>query len=93
MTILGGAGIGAGAVLTTDELTNDSYLNERGVFATVEIPGHGDTRIPGWPVQMSNSRVAIEAAPAAGADTETILANILSYSPEQIAELSELGVV
>lgn len=87
MRRLGDAGIPAGAVLDTMELSNDPELNRRGIFVTVKHPVRGDFKMPGWPVKMSASNVPIVAAPLLGANTEEVYSRILGLSKEEIADL------
>jgi formyl-CoA transferase len=87
METLGNAGIPAGAVFDTDELINDPYLRERGMFATVDHPVRGQLTMPGWPVKMSDSCVPLTAAPLLGQDNSQIYGELLGYTPEEIAAL------
>ncbi len=87
MKRLGDAGIPAGAVLDTMELSGDPDLNRRGIFVTVKHPVRGDFKMPGWPVKMSASNVPIIAAPLLGADTEEVYSRVLGLSKEEIAAL------
>lgn len=93
MSLLGGAGVGAGAVLTTEDLINDPYLRERGTFATFTHPSAGEITIPGWPVHMSESKVEVTAAPEAGQHTEEVLCERLSMTTEELGRLREQGAV
>ena len=87
MTTLGEAGVPAGAVFDTMELSSDPHLRRRGVFVTVKHPVRGDFLMPGWPVQMSASKVPIEAAPLLGADNHAVYGGLLGLSAEEIAAL------
>ncbi|MBV9860062.1 MAG: CoA transferase [Alphaproteobacteria bacterium] len=89
MTRLGDAGIPAGAVLDTMELSEDPDLNRRGTFVTVKHPVRGDFKMPGWPVKMSECAVPITAAPLLGADTEEVYGTLLDLSAEEIQSLRE----
>jgi formyl-CoA transferase len=94
MDTLGRAGAGAGATLTTDDLVQDPYLLERGVFSTVERADGSTWVIPGWPVQMSRSRVPVVAAPhEPGQDNEAVFGSLLGLSAEEIAALRGAGAV
>src|SRR5207302_10079786 len=55
METLGSAGIPAGAVFDTDELMNDSFLRERGLFFNVDHPVRGKVSMNGWQVKMTET--------------------------------------
>jgi formyl-CoA transferase len=93
MDTLGRAGVPAGAVFDTDELLNDPFLRERGMFATVNHPKRGEVTMPGWPVKMSDSCVPIEAAPLLGQDNAAIYAELLGRTPDQLEALRREGVI
>jgi formyl-CoA transferase len=93
MTLLGEQQIGVGPVLSTDELTRDAYLLERGAMAAIDVPDRGRTVIPGWPVHMSASPVEFTAPHSAGADTTDVLRDLLGYDDDRIAGLRASGAV
>jgi formyl-CoA transferase len=86
MKILGEAGVPAGAVFDTMELSEDPFLNKRETFVTVNHPVRGDVKMPGWPVKMSESYVRTTASPVLGADNETVYGT-LGLSPVEIKAL------
>ncbi|MBI4191472.1 MAG: CoA transferase [Betaproteobacteria bacterium] len=87
MTALGKAGVPAGAVFDTNELLNDPHLRKRGMFVTVQHPIRGDFTMPGWPVKMSDSNVAVTTAPLLGQHNEEVYGEWLGYTPEQLGQL------
>ena len=89
MRTLGEAGVPAGAVFDTMELSEDPHLNRRGAFVTVKHPVRGDFKMPGWPVHMSESKVPIEAAPLLGADNAEVYGKLLGLTPDELAALRE----
>ena len=89
MRRLGEAGVPAGAVFDTMELSQDPHLNRRGAFVTVKHPVRGDFKMPGWPVHMSDSKVPITAAPLLGADNELVYGRLLGLTTGEIAALKE----
>jgi formyl-CoA transferase len=93
MEILGHAGIPAGAVFDTDELIHDAFLQERGMFPEVDHPVRGKLRMPGWPVQMSESSVPVAAAPLLGQDNVPIYGDLLGCTSEQIDALRAEEVI
>jgi formyl-CoA transferase len=93
MERLGSAGVPAGAVFDTLELSEDAYLRSRGVFATVQHPQRGEFTMPGWPVHMSDSKVEVTAAPLLGAHNAEVYGSLLGLSASELAELSSEGVI
>ncbi len=93
MEILGRAGVPAGAVLDTKELSDDDYLRARGVFVTVQHPVRGAFTMPGWPVHMSASHVPVTAAPLLGADNAEVFAEWLGLAEPDLAALRSDGVI
>jgi formyl-CoA transferase len=87
MTTLGQAGVPAGAVFDTNELYNDPFLRQRGMFATVQHPKRGEVTMPGWPVKMSESHVPLRAAPLLGQDNVEVYTQLLGCTPEQVDAL------
>jgi formyl-CoA transferase len=81
------AGVPAGAVLDTKDLINDEDLRQCGIFATVTHPIRGAVTIPGWPVLMSDSRVAVRSSPLLGAHTDEVLSEWLGMSEQEIRKL------
>jgi formyl-CoA transferase len=93
METLGKAGVPAGAVFSTDELFNDPFLRERGMFATIDHPIRGEVTIPGWPVKMSDSCVPVKSAPLLGQHTSEIYSELLGCSAEQLESLRAEGAI
>jgi formyl-CoA transferase len=86
MKILGEAGVPAGAVFDTLELSEDPFLNQREAFVTVRHPVRGDVKMPGWPVKMSESHVKTTASPLLGADNAAVYGS-LGLNHEEIKAL------
>lgn len=93
MEILGNAGVPAGAILSTTDLSNDSYLRKRGTMVTINHPHKGKLTIPGNSIHLSNSKVEIEPAPLLGEHNEAIFAEMINLSDEEIEQLKEEGVI
>jgi formyl-CoA transferase len=89
MKMLGEAGVAAGAIFDTHELTNDPHLRKRGTFVTVKHPVRGDFTLPGFPVKMSGSKVEVVCSPLLGEHTEAVFGEVLGLSKEQVAALRE----
>jgi formyl-CoA transferase len=93
METLGRAGVPAGAVMDTMELSEDENLRAREIFVTVDHPVRGAFTMPGWPVKLSRSRVPVTPAPLLGADNEAVYGSWLGYTREQLADLKEEGAI
>ena len=93
METLGAAGVPAGAVFDTMELSQDPSMRAREIFVTVHHPVRGELTMPGWPVKMSASYVPVTAAPLLGADNEAVYGAWLDYAPQRLAALKAEGVI
>ena len=86
------ADVAAGAGFDTHELSTDEHLRKRGTFVTVKHPVRGDFTLPGFPVKMSDSSVAVVCSPTLGQHTEKVLAELLSLKAEELQKLRAAGV-
>ncbi len=93
MELLGGAGVPAGAVFDTRELSEDPYLRQRGVFVTVQHPVRGAFTMPGWPVKLSRSPVEVTAAPLLGQHNVEVYHELLGLSEDEVARLKREEVI
>jgi crotonobetainyl-CoA:carnitine CoA-transferase CaiB-like acyl-CoA transferase len=81
------AGVPAAALATARDLVNSNHLEERGFWEP-----HGAGPLPGLPWQASFGRIS-GPAPELGADTETVLREVLDLSPDDIAALHRSGAI
>lgn len=93
MEIIGAAGIPAGAVLDTMELTNDKTFEERGIFQTIQHPGVGEFRMPAWPVRFGGKPPTITPAPLLGQHTADVLQDWLGLDAATADGLKQARVV
>ena len=93
MEILGKAGVPAGAVLSTLDITKDSYLKKRGTIVTIHHPERGKITIPGNSIKLSNSKVTIEPAPLLGEHTKEILSEYCDLTDGEFEKLKEKEVI
>jgi crotonobetainyl-CoA:carnitine CoA-transferase CaiB-like acyl-CoA transferase len=81
------AGIPAAALANSRDLVNSNHLKERGFWEP-----HGAGTLPGLPWQASFGRIS-GPAPELGADTETVLREVLNLSSNDIAALHRSGAI
>ena len=80
------AGIPSGVVQTGEDLTDDPQLNEREFIVAVENPRLGRVVLPNFPLHFTNAKLTRRwEFPVLGRDTETVLRDVVGYSPETIA--------
>jgi len=91
--VIAGAGVPCGAVLTTLELLHDPDLHERGIMQKIDHPVRGSVTVSGWPLRMSDTKVALKCAPALGADSETIYGEWLGYSAAEVKDMRQRKVI
>jgi benzylsuccinate CoA-transferase BbsF subunit len=88
------AGVPAGLVARGSDLLADPILRERGHFWPLEHPEMGTVSYNGPAYRLSATPTGLtKAAPCLGADTDDVLGGLLGYSPSEIAELYESGVL
>jgi formyl-CoA transferase len=93
MEILGRAGVPAGAVFDTLELSLDEFLRQRGTFVTVEHPARGAFTMPGWPVKLSRSPIVVTPAPLLGQHNVEVYRELLGLSADEVARLRQEEVI
>lgn len=93
MQVLGRAGVPAGAVMTTAELMQDSYLRQRGMFVTMQHPVRGPITMPGFPIKLSASTVGIESSPLLGQHNQEVYQGLLGMSSEELEQLRQKRVI
>ena len=65
MRVLGGAGVPAGAIFDTMELTDETDFERRGIMQTMQHPTAGPFKMPGWPVRFGGRTPEVKAGAAA----------------------------
>ncbi len=81
------AGIPAAALANSRDLVNSKHLKERGFWEP-----YGAGALPGLPWHASFGRIS-GAAPQLGADTDTVLREVLDLSAAEIAALHRSGAL
>jgi crotonobetainyl-CoA:carnitine CoA-transferase CaiB-like acyl-CoA transferase len=92
MALLSGAGVPAGAVFDSMELTSEPSFWTRGILQEMR---HGDWKMtmPTWPVRFDGALTPIKPAPLLGEHTAAALGDWLGLGPEEVAALRRDGVV
>jgi formyl-CoA transferase len=93
METIAGAGVPCGAVLNTLELLQDEDLHARGMMQIIQHPVRGPVTVSGWPLRMSDTKVALKCAPIHGADNEAIYGEWLDCSSAEVADLRQRKVI
>ena len=93
MRILGEAGVPAGAVFDTMELTEEADFERRGIMQTMQHPVAGPFKMPGWPVRFSGQTPKIETAPLLGQHTNEVLGEWLGLGAGEIEQLGKDKVI
>ena len=85
------AGVPAGPVNITPDMTADAQVRSRGFFVPLEA---GPTPMPGNPIKMAGIASADwTPCPRLGADNRSVLQNWLGYDEERIEALEAAGVL
>lgn len=95
MRILTGAHVPCAPVQTTPEVVNDPHLVERGMWADVEHPRRGKTRVPTSPIRLHGSAPGMieRPAPLLGQDTDRVLVELLGVGAAELEALHAAGVI
>src|SRR5215472_14011310 len=92
MALISGAGVPAGAVFDSMELTNEPSFYERGILQEME---HGDWKMPmtTWPVLFDSAVAPLKPAPLLGEHTVEALGDWLGLSAAEVEALRREGVI
>ena len=93
MTLIGAAGVPAGAVFDTLELLNDPSLAERGIMQTIDHPTTGKVKMPAWPVRFDGEPPKVKPSPVLGQHVDDVLSSWLGMGTKDVAALRKDGIV
>jgi formyl-CoA transferase len=93
MSIIGAAGVPAGAVLDTMELYGDPNFEQRGIFQTVQHPQKGAFKMPAWPVRFEGRPLPVMPAPLLGQHNADVLGDWLGLGAGDVDALRRDGVI
>ena len=85
--------IPVGPILSMKELAEEPSLRESGTIVEVDHPERGKYLTVGCPIKFSDSEVEVTRSPLLGEHTDEILAEVLEYSADEIAEIRQSGAV
>jgi formyl-CoA transferase len=92
MRLIGDAGVPAGAVLDTMELTNEPSFERRGILQTVQHPS-GPYKMPSWPVRFDGKPPKLAPAPLLGQHCAQVFGEWLDMSEGDVEALRQEGVI
>lgn len=88
------AGVAAFPSMNSKDLAEDEHLNARGFFARLPHPEIGVQTHTGIPWRLTNAPNGVrKAAPCLGADTDTVLRDVLGYPAAEISKLKDQQVL
>jgi len=93
MTVIGSAGVPAGAVFDIKDLMGSEDMRKRGIMAEVEHPTRGRAVVPAWSVRLSGTMVPVGPAPLLGEHNEQVLGELLGMTGADVAVLREEGAI
>lgn len=93
MEHLGAAGVPCSAVYDTEDILHDRHLKARGQVRTIHHPVRGDVEMLAPPIHMSDSDVAMVAAPLLGEHTAAVLRRELGLDGAELDRLAGRGVL
>ncbi|MFN0028019.1 MAG: CoA transferase [Acidimicrobiales bacterium] len=89
-----GVGVAAHQVQNADELAVDPQLHHLGHWRSVAHSHHGDTIVEGPRLRLSDTPIGpTRAAPMLGEHSFEVLADLLGYDPDRIADLAVAEVL
>ena len=93
MTIIGAAGVPAGAVFDTLELMNDPSLEARGIMQVIEHPTTGKVKMPAWPVRFDGTPPKVKPSPLLGQHNDDVLGSWLGLGASEIGALKQENII
>jgi crotonobetainyl-CoA:carnitine CoA-transferase CaiB-like acyl-CoA transferase len=91
---LHGVGIPSGVINSIEDVFNHPQAQERDLKIEIEHPTAGVLSFPGFPYKFSATPAqAHRPPPLLGEHTEEVLVELLEYSPQEVQQLHDEGVV
>ncbi|MFC7398363.1 CaiB/BaiF CoA transferase family protein [Chelatococcus sp. GCM10030263] len=87
-------GVPAGVVASSRYLMDeDQQLKHRGYWQVIDHPEIGESRFTSPPFLLDDERVNLKRPPLIGEHTDSVLTDILGYTPERVRALHAEGVL
>ncbi len=93
MRVLGDAGVPAGAIFDTMELTKEADFERRGIMQTMQHPVAGSYKMPGWPVRFGGRTPEVKPSPLLGQHTNEVLGEWLGLNADEIEQLGKDKII
>lgn len=87
------AGIVAAPILDCEEVSQHPQVLANKYVTDLFHPREGMMKVLGFPVHFSKTPNLLGGAPELGEHTDSVLAELVGYSPAEIAELRQLGAI
>ncbi|HUY29021.1 MAG TPA: CoA transferase [Candidatus Binataceae bacterium] len=94
LAVLGAASVPCAPIANVEEVTRNPHLEARAMILHAEYPGYDGLIVPGSPLKTAGSHAAPDTrAPALGADTESVLAELLGCGTARLSELRRKSII
>ncbi|MFZ4487186.1 MAG: CaiB/BaiF CoA transferase family protein [Candidatus Nanopelagicales bacterium] len=93
LTVLADAGVPCAPINSIGEALHDPQVVARESIFTLTHPAFGDVTHAASPLRVGDEPQVRLPAPALGADTRTVLTDLLGYDASRIAQLAKDGVI
>ena len=87
------AGVPAAPVNDVPQAARDPQIAAREVMVEVPDPVAGSLHVAGKMIHFSRTKMVVGSTPTVGQHNDEVLAGILGYPPERLAELKDAGAV
>jgi formyl-CoA transferase len=85
--------IPCGPILSMKELAEEPSLRATGTVVEVDHPTRGKYLSVGMPVKLSDSPADVKRSPLLGEHNDEILAGVLGYSADEVAQIRDSGAM
>ncbi|WP_341992322.1 formyl-CoA transferase [Azorhizobium sp. AG788] len=93
MEILNRYDIPCGPILSMKEIITDESLFATGTLVEVDHPVRGTYLTVGNPIKLSDNDVPVERSPLLGEHTDEVLASVLGFDADRIAQVKNSGAI